>query len=213
MQPGRWQLPEGAQGLAEFGHRTYVGGKWDTMGQLQFDFLVGQGLRPDHYLLDIACGSLRAGRLLIPYLDAGHYLGLDKEEALISAGLANELDRKVVEEKKPQFVVSASFEFRRFEAFPDFALAQSLFTHLPPGMITTCLANLREVIAADGVFFATIFEIEQERRKPRSSHDHAVFRYTLAQMASLGEATGWAMDYIGDWGHPKGQRMLRYRPV
>jgi len=45
------------------------------MGQWQLDFLVGQGLRPWHCLLDLACGSLRAGVRFIDYLEPGHYLG------------------------------------------------------------------------------------------------------------------------------------------
>ena len=65
----------GPEGIKEMGHRQYVGGCWDEIGRLQFDYLVSQGLRPNHYLLDIACGSLRAGIHFIPYLEPGHYLG------------------------------------------------------------------------------------------------------------------------------------------
>jgi len=37
-------------------HRSYVGGQWDVLGKLQFEFLLQRGLRPDDILLDIACG-------------------------------------------------------------------------------------------------------------------------------------------------------------
>ena len=52
-----------ALGVRRLGHRAFVGGDgdlWDRIGRLQFDFLVSQGLRPEHVLLDFACGSLRA---------------------------------------------------------------------------------------------------------------------------------------------------------
>jgi hypothetical protein len=59
-------------------HREVVGGMWDLIGHLQFEFLIGQGLQPHHYLLDGGGGSLRGGVHLIRYLEPGHYFGVDK---------------------------------------------------------------------------------------------------------------------------------------
>jgi D-alanyl-lipoteichoic acid acyltransferase DltB (MBOAT superfamily) len=58
---------------AQKAHRDKVGGLWDVMGKLQFDFLKANGLMPEHSFLDIACGSFRAGRFLIDYLECGNY--------------------------------------------------------------------------------------------------------------------------------------------
>ena len=87
----------GPEGIKKAGHRQYVGGYWDEIGRLQFEYLVSQGLRPHHYLLDIACGALRAGIHFIPYLEPGHYLGIDKEADLIQAGTEKELNPEVRE--------------------------------------------------------------------------------------------------------------------
>lgn len=73
--------------IEERGHRDYVGGLWDEIGQLQFSFLLDKGLQPDSFLLDIACGSLRLGVKAIPYLRPSHYLGIEKESGLVKAGL------------------------------------------------------------------------------------------------------------------------------
>jgi SAM-dependent methyltransferase len=54
-----------------------IGGKWDEVGGLQYDFRVERGLQPHHQMLDIGCGTLRGGRHLIRFLDAGHYTGTD----------------------------------------------------------------------------------------------------------------------------------------
>ncbi len=32
-----------------------IGGRWEEIGRLQFDFLVAEGLMPAHTLLDIGC--------------------------------------------------------------------------------------------------------------------------------------------------------------
>ena len=70
--------PEGDEGIQKRGHRDYIGGHWEEIGTLQFEFLRAQGLRPESYLLDIACGSLRLGVKAIPYLQPEHYLGIEK---------------------------------------------------------------------------------------------------------------------------------------
>jgi hypothetical protein len=59
--------PEGEEGIRQGGHREYVGGFWDEIGKLQFDFMVQQGLKPSDCFLDIACGALRGGVHFSPY--------------------------------------------------------------------------------------------------------------------------------------------------
>jgi hypothetical protein len=35
--------PQGEEAVEKLGHRNYVGGMWEEIGKLQFDFLVQQG--------------------------------------------------------------------------------------------------------------------------------------------------------------------------
>lgn len=51
-----------------------IGGNWEEMGQMQLDFLVARGLAPHHRLLDLGCGTLRAGRHFIRLLEAGNFV-------------------------------------------------------------------------------------------------------------------------------------------
>jgi SAM-dependent methyltransferase len=205
-------IPHGPKGIRRVGHRRYVGGLWDSLGRLQFEFMRKEGLQPHHYLLDVACGSLRGGVHFIPYLEAGHYLGIDKEESLITAGIEKELGRALYEQKKPRFVVSDSFEFNRFDVRCDYAFAQSLFTHVPAPLIELCFRNLRPHIQEDGVFYATFFETPTEMANPDQPYDHGYFAYSRRQMERFGTAHGWRPAYTGQWGHPRGQVMVRYRP-
>jgi SAM-dependent methyltransferase len=204
--------PHGPDGIDKVGHRQYVGGLWDEIGKLQFEFLVSRGLKPNHVLLDIACGSMRAGVHLIPYLDRGNYLGVDKEAMLIERGLAVEIPQDVREAKVPEVIVSDSFDFVRLSKSPDFAIAQSLFTHLPPRHIRRCLRRLREVAPPDCHFYATFFETSESIRNPRRPHDLMIWYYTRQQMIAFGTETGWSATYLGDWAHPRGQVMVEYRP-
>ena len=202
----------GEKAIKEMGHRKYVGGHWEEIGKLQFDMMVEQGLRPEHYLCDIACGSLRGGVHFIRYLQPGHYLGIEKEQLLIDAGVQEELGRELFEEKRPELVVSSEFEFEKFSARPDYALAQSLFTHLPPFLIRMCLENLRAVIKPDGVFMATFAETPRPILNPTRPHDRHMFQYTREEMEQFGREAGWRMEYIGDWNHPNNQKLIRFTP-
>jgi hypothetical protein len=51
-------------------HRRVIGNvpHWEYMGKLQLDYLVERGLKPEHNLLDVGCGPLRAGIHFIEYL-------------------------------------------------------------------------------------------------------------------------------------------------
>lgn len=196
------------------GPRGFVGGLWHELGELQFKFLVEHGLRPEHILLDIGCGSLRAGVRLVPYLAAGNYLGLDIDAALIEHGKEVELGRTLMNLKCPEFVVSGFFEFHRFlKRKPDFVIAQSLFTHLTKDDISLCLKNLRFFVKDETVFFATFFEVPDPVGNPDRSHPHKGFRYSRDELMQLGTASGWEMRFVGDWCHPRDQKMVRYVPA
>lgn len=201
--------PDGDEGIRILGHRDYVGGLWEEIGRLQFDFLVAQGLRPSHCLLDIGCGALRGGVHFIRYLERGNYLGLDKEGTLVELGTAKELGVAAYEEKRPEFVISAAFEFQKFHRRPDLSIAQSLFTHLNPADIRLCLSNLREFVAVDHRLYATFFEGDSSANRPRS-HSLACFQYSRAQMERFAAETGWRSLYLGDWKNPRRLMMMRY---
>lgn len=202
-------MPEGEKGIWEMGHRGYVGGMWIEIGKLQFKFLINQGLKPTHCLLDIACGSLRGGIHFIKYLESGNYLGIDKEFELIELGKEKELGNAVFEEKKPEFVVSDKFEFEKFSKRPHFSIAHSLFTHINPHDIRLCLRNLRAFVDSRHILFATFFEGKSSRNR-EVSHSHSNFRYSKLEMEIFGRDTGWKTTYIGNWNHPRNQMMMKY---
>ena len=127
----------GAAGIAQLGHRGYVGREsfYDKLGRRQLDFLVGEGLQRSDVLCDIGCGSLRGGCRFIEYLDAGDYLGLEGEGRLVQLGIEHELDAGVLVSKVREFVISYHFEFRQFSRSPTYALAVSVFSLQSPDRV------------------------------------------------------------------------------
>ena len=94
-------------------HRDMVGGMWEEIGRLQFEFLRARGLKPGHRLLDIGCGSLRGGIHAIKYLDTGNYYGLDINPSLIEGG-RHELRLAGLTHKNPHLAASDRFELGLF---------------------------------------------------------------------------------------------------
>jgi SAM-dependent methyltransferase len=205
----------GSEQISKRGHRAYVGSKWDEVGPLQLEFMIQNGLRKYHKFYDIGCGCLRAGVHFIKYLDPGNYFGIDMEQDLINIGIEQELGKKLYNEKKPEFITSAEFEFKNFSCSPDYAIAQSLFTHLTLKDIGKCLQRLKDV-SNDCHFFAS-FDEEDVTPKPKSrqglpnppwSHSNLTFYYNFSDIAKCAKKTGWEATYLGEWGHPSHQQMI-----
>lgn len=205
--------PHGEEGVQILGHRRYVGGLWKQMGKLQYEFLIKQGLKPNHSLLDIGCGSLRLGSRLIPYLLPGNYIGMEKEQSLLDAGLLHELPAALFIDRKPLLIQSSNFEFELMQRSVDMAMANSLFTHLPAEQIINCLKCLRPWLKQGGCLYASFFEVTHEQANPKYAHDHAFFAYTQAQMLNFGVEAGLDAHYIGNWHHPRGQQMMVFRQI
>jgi hypothetical protein len=198
------------------GHRQFVGGKgeyWDKIGELQFRFLIEQGLSPSDTFVDVGCGSLRGGYRFIRYLDPGRYLGMDKHIELIIYGVCQELGIGDYAQKRPRFVVSETFEFVKFIERPSFGIAQSLFTHLSENDLRLCLKNLRAAALPKCKFFATFFEVDEPLANDAISNSHGFFAYTRSQMDDFGVGAGWEPNYIGEWNHPRNQKIMVYSAV
>ncbi len=72
------------------------------LGRYMFDFLVESGLRPSIVCCDFGCGALRLGVWTIPYLDAGHYIGIDSHLESLEAAAAYEIPLHALEAKRPR---------------------------------------------------------------------------------------------------------------
>jgi len=201
-------IPEGSLGLRLLGHRLYVGGRWDELGQLQFETLRQEGLQPSDCLLDIACGALRGGRLFIDYLEPGNYLGIDQEQDLLDRGVERELESGVYDAKRPKLIASSTFEFERFARQPDMALAFSLFTHLAEKDIRLCLTNLRAVVSPGHRFLATYFD--GEATNPAESHSLDHFEYTPEWFRETATPLGWTAERVDSFRHPREQSLMRF---
>ena len=192
-------------------YRSAVGpeDKYDIIGALQFRIMVDEGLRDHHYLCDIGCGSLRGGRLFIPYLLPGHYCGIEPEKRLVWEGIDKELGRSIIDVKHPTFHYSDNFDLHIFGCKFHYILAQSIFSHAAPGMIKRCLASVRSVLRPNGTFIATYF-------KGSTSYTGTTWaqapdaRYTSQWLKNTCLSAGLTLQEL-KYSHPSHQTWVRIR--
>jgi hypothetical protein len=191
-------------------YRSHVGPpeRYDLIGAMQFNLLTFLGLRETHYLLDIGCGSLRGGRLFIPYLLPGRYYGIEPDQWLIDDGVKNELGQDMVRIKQPVFSNDANFTLTSFGRSFDFLLAQSIFTHAAQSHIRRCLSEAAQVMTPSSIFAATIFRGQTDYEGAEWREADAL-TYRLETMQGLARQQGLICLPIG-WPHPSGQFWLAF---
>jgi len=139
---------------------AYVGPprQYDFMGATQFRLLTALGLREHHRVLDFGCGSLRAGRLLIPYLMPGNYHGIEPNMWLVEDAISNQVGADLVRIKQPRFDGNAEFRCDVFGTDFDFIVAQSIFSHTLRELAVRGLRNFRAALAPGGLVACTFVD-------------------------------------------------------
>ena len=185
-------------------YRAYVGPPedYDLIAAMTFNLLTTLGLRQHHSLLDIGCGSLRIGRLLIPYLNRGKYFGIEPAEWLVAEGIKQELGETVVQTKRPTFFFTDSPEtVVRAKVSFDFALAQSIFSHCGLDLIKDWLSAVSRSLTPGGVLLATFLPGDED--SPRTGWiypDCVNYRATTLEFAAAEVNLRFE---ILDWKHPR----------
>lgn len=186
-----------------------IGGMWEEIGTLQFEFLTTRNLQPHHKMLDLGCGTLRGGRHFIKYLQPGNYYGIDISPKAISS--AKQLvQREGLSDRRPHLLISenknlkfAEFSGQRF----DYILAQSVFTHLKPDHIKECFEHIGSIMQRSSAFYFTYNKGEEYEQIGFKD-----FCYSFSFFESLAEQYGFKLqDCSKDYNHPRGQLMVELR--
>src|SRR5438128_2053104 len=185
-------------------YRAYVGPPedYDLIAAMTFNLLTTLGLRQHHSLLDVGCGSLRIGRLLIPYLNRGKYFGIEPNTWLVEEGIKREVGETLVQIKRPTFfftdspgaVTGAEISF-------DFVVAQSIFSHCGLDLIKGWLSAISRSLAQGGALVATFLPAEED--SPRSGWIYPeCVNYRPATLERAAAEANLRFEIL-DWKHPR----------
>ncbi len=182
---------------------------WLRVGQLQFEYLIKHGLKPDMRMLEIGCGNLRAGRLFIDYLDSGNYYGTDISPDILLAAHET-VGQYGLQRKLPYLglVRDLRLEFLPDDHF-DVVHAHSVFSHSPLPVIEECLRHVGRVMVPGGMFDFT-FDATRGSEHQVLRED---FYYRTETLLDLARGYGFEAQYMADWeqtGHEQSKiRLIR----
>jgi len=189
--------------IGDHHYRAYIGppDEYDLVSAMAFGLLTACGLRQHHKLLDIGCGSLRLGRLLIPYLNTENYIGVEPNQWLVDDGIRNELGSSLVEQRKPKFVIAEGLEPLASDMQFDYAIAQSIFSHTAPDLLERWIRDVSLGLSEHGVLLATVLEGEIECKGNGWIYPECV-EYCLDTVATFARKYDLGFQIL-NWYHPR----------
>ncbi|MFI2434878.1 class I SAM-dependent methyltransferase [Streptomyces sp. NPDC018693] len=168
---------------------------WERIGRMQYDYLLRHGLQPHHRMLDIGCGNLRAGRLFIDHLDAGHYYGIDISPHILLAA-QDTLVREGLQAKLPHLALADDLTFAFLpDGYFDVVHAHSVFSHSPLHVIEECFAHVGRILAPGGFFDFTFDRTEGTEHQVL----HEDFYYRTRTLVELAARHGLSARFMDDW--------------
>jgi SAM-dependent methyltransferase len=203
-------------------HRRAIGGMWDEIGKLQFEYLIKNGLATTDRLLDVGCGCLRGGVHFVDYLEPAHYFGIDISEDLLEVGYDVEIGGLKLQHKLPRknLLTTGNFDATSFGVKFDAVLSLSVFTHLAINDIKLCLARLEASVRPGAKYFASVFTIPANAawtdpiaHTPGgiTTHpDRDPFHYTRSDLEFCCDGLSWRLDRLEAWDHPRDQWMATF---
>lgn len=128
---------------------------WKMKRDFQIRFLRDVGLKPEHYVLDIGCGTLRGGVPVIQYLENYHYFGVEVRESTLAEG-RKELREAGLEGKSPTLLLSPDISQLTLDRTFDYIWAFSVLIHMGDEILGDTLAFVRRYLSEEGVFYANV---------------------------------------------------------
>ncbi len=195
-------------------YRAYVGPpeEYDLIAAMTFNLLTTVGLREDHRVIDIGCGSLRIGRLLIPFLKPGRYVGIEPHEWLVQEGIRREIGAEQVRLKRPRFFFVDNLSNMPRDMRFDLAVAQSVFSHGTLDLIVGWLEGLHPRLEPNGILLATFKQGETDSSHPDGVNPEdflapgwvypKCLSYRVETIERLAKRCGFAFQLL-DWRHPR----------
>jgi ubiquinone/menaquinone biosynthesis C-methylase UbiE len=178
---------------------------WMWVGQLQHAYLLQHGLRPEHRLLDIGCGNLRAGWRLMRHLDPGNYYGVDISPDILIAA-QDTVFRFDLQDRLPYLTDIGDLKLRFLPTGHfDVVTAHSVFSHTPIEVIDEALAHVGRVLKPSGFFDFTYPETDGAARDFLRED----FYYPTRQLLDLTRSHGLTAEKMQDWDYAQAKIRVR----
>jgi len=169
---------------SEKDYKKFIGkaDDYDIIGALQFNILTSLGLRATDKVLDVGCGALRLGRLLITYLNKNNYYGLEPEQWLVTNAIDKEVSHGLIELKKPVFEYNENFKTTGIDF--DYVICNSVFIHASLEQIKSAIRNIEKAMKPNAKFIFNFIVDKKDNDKTDWSYPSHV-KYTIKTIEKL----------------------------
>lgn len=162
----------------------------------QIDFLLSQGLKKEHKLLEFGCNALNAGIPILKYLNNRNYTGIDVTPELIELG-KKRLSLQNLWSKKPRIICTKPYDFSHFDNdYFDIIWCFSVLAHLPPDETELVISNFKNIIKKDGGLIYAHCNLGGTKV---SQETFINFEYNIDFFKELSERLGLQMKIIDEW--------------
>lgn len=177
--------------------KDFVGdpASWDLRGRMIYDFLVECGLTSQSRVLNIGCGNLSEGRLLIHHLEPGRFVGVDPAGWLVEAAL-----EKMPEllHKEPRFLWRTDFDASGEGEKFDLIVSHSVLSHIAHWQLDQFLANTRKVVDEGAVCVASFINDQYNSFDAQWVYP-GVSTFRLRTITAAGWHAGWRVEMMHEW--------------
>lgn len=135
-------------------------GNFEFIGRAELDLLIEEGLRPTQTLVDLGCGIGRLAIHAIPYLDGGHYIGIDISDTFLAAVRQRLADLTAASRCRVQWMKQSTDDFALSDHSVDMICAFSVFTHLEHEDGFRYLKSALRIVKPGGKFVFSCLPIE-----------------------------------------------------
>lgn len=188
-------------------HRRYVGpvDRWPISAAHQLAVLKAEGLHPQSHLVDVGCGPLCAGSLLIPWLDPGCYVGIEPNVDALLAGVEAEGLEEVIAVRRASFAIGTVTDLpelvadRRVWPRPDMVLMHSIFSHMRPALMVESLRALKQAFSTGTVVIASfaLSRIDDPALDDGDQWEYpGLVHYHRTRIDGYGAQTGWTVKWL-----------------
>lgn len=181
-------------------HQNYVGGFWEEIGTWQKRMI--QELWTPHEgekFLDLACGSMRLGRLIVN--EVPEYWGHDFNQKYVDIGIKEEIPAE--NHHKLNITINDNFDFSDMPVMR-FIWCNGLFQHVTLDEIETCAKNLKG-ISDESTEFVFNYCQGDSSNNPKESFYPCIepFWYSEKEITDVLTSAGWSVKILDIEPHPR----------
>ena len=177
---------------------------WKSKRNAQIDYLK-QFIGPEHYFLDLGCGTLRGGVPIIRFLQEGHYYGVEARAEVVEMA-REELANERLGHKNPRLIHASDLSKITIGRKFDFIWAHSVLIHMTDEILEGCLHGVSAHLDESGQFYCNVNLGDQ---MDGSWKEFPIVFRTLEFYSEAAARHGLSCEEFGPWGG--GQTVLRFQ--